>query len=403
MKLFRGLLPILLLLLAGCQGLSGGSPTPLPTVVLGSGGPTALAATPSAASGPAAVTASAEIVPARSADLGFASAGVVGEVKISEGDQVKAGDLLASLDSYSALQSAVDASQMALQNAQDGYAALVANAPVARASAELALAQAQKARDDANKAVQSKQFQRASPQTIDIARANLIVAQNALDDAETIYNQNKNRSSTDVVYAAALSQLAAAQQREQQAQYNLNYVSSLPDAVDIQIAQANLDLAEANLQAAIDSWNRVKDGPDPDLVAADQASIAAAQSALASAQSARDHAAIKAPFAGTVADLNAAAGETVVPGQAVLTLADLSDLQVETTDLSERDVDRVSLGQTATVSIPGLGKDVSGKVIHIASRATKEGGDVVYKVTIQLAEQPAGLRWGMSATVQISS
>ena len=403
MKLFRGLLPILLLLLAGCQGLSGGNPTPLPTVVLGSGGPTALAATPSAASGPAAVTASAEIVPARSADLGFASAGVVGEVKISEGDQVKAGDLLASLDSYSALQSAVDASQMALQNAQDGYAALVANAPVARASAELALAQAQKARDDANKAVQSKQFQRASPQTIDIARANLIVAQNALDDAETIYNQNKNRSSTDVVYAAALSQLAAAQQREQQAQYNLNYVSSLPDAVDIQIAQANLDLAEANLQAAIDSWNRVKDGPDPDLVAADQASIAAAQSALASAQSARDHAAIKAPFAGTVADLNAAAGETVVPGQVILTLADLSDLQVETTDLSERDVDRVSLGQTATVSIPGLGKDVSGKVIHIASRATKEGGDVVYKVTIQLAEQPAGLRWGMSATVQISS
>jgi HlyD family secretion protein len=31
------------------------------------------------------------------------------------------------------------------------------------------------------------------------------------------------------------------------------------------------------------------------------------------------------------------------------------------------------------------------------------GGDVTYKVTIELDEQPAGLRWGMSAEVEIQA
>ncbi|HWT78130.1 MAG TPA: hypothetical protein VN648_04930, partial [Candidatus Methylomirabilis sp.] len=288
------------LLLVGCQGITGARPTPLPTVVLGGNGqPAAGASSPTPAapvqSSSGSVSASTEVVPAQSADLGFIAPGKIQEMKVAEGDRVKVGDVLASQDNLAQLQAAVNASQLVLGTAQTDYDNLLANAPVARAAAELALAQAQKARDDANKAMQSKQFQRASQQTIDIARANLIVAQKALDDAEAIYNNNKNRSSTDVNYAAALSQLAAAQQRQQQSQANLNYVTSLPDAVDVQITQANLDVADANLQAAKDSWDRVKDGADPNLVAADQARIAAAQSDLATAQLALDRAAIKAP------------------------------------------------------------------------------------------------------------
>ena len=85
----------------------------------------------------------------------------------------------------------------------------------------------------------------------------------------------------------------------------------------------------------------------------------------------------------------------------VLTIANLNNLLVETTDLSERDVSQVNVGQPARVTVEGLGKTFLGKVIKIAPRSTKLGGDVVYKVTIELNEQPPGLRWGMSATVQI--
>jgi len=96
-------------------------------------------------------------------------------------------------------------------------------------------------------------------------------------------------------------------------------------------------------------------------------------------------------------------GETVVPGQVVVVIGDLSHMRIETTDLSERDVPRVRLGQTASVYIEALNREVSGKVIAIDQQAGTLGGDVVFKVTIELAEQPEGLLWGMSAEVRIQT
>ena len=96
-------------------------------------------------------------------------------------------------------------------------------------------------------------------------------------------------------------------------------------------------------------------------------------------------------------------GEMVTLGQIVLALADLSRLQGETTDLSEKDVSRVAVGDPATVFVTALGKEIKGRVLRIAPRATKVGGDVVYTVVIELDEQPAGLRWGMSVDVQVET
>jgi len=42
-------------------------------------------------------------------------------------------------------------------------------------------------------------------------------------------------------------------------------------------------------------------------------------------------------------------------------------------------------------------------VSAIAPEATTVGGDVVYKVTIELAEHPPDLRWGMSVEVEIEA
>ncbi len=109
-----------------------------------------------------------------------------------------------------------------------------------------------------------------------------------------------------------------------------------------------------------------------------------------------------APYAGTVVDIQIIPGETVQSGQTVLTLVDLDHLQIETTDLSERDVTRVEIGQSVDVYIEALGVTVKGKVIRISPIAETVGGDVVYPVTIQLSEQPEGLLWGMTAEVQIA-
>ena len=82
---------------------------------------------------------------------------------------------------------------------------------------------------------------------------------------------------------------------------------------------------------------------------------------------------------------------------------DLSNMRVETTDLSERDIPAVQIGQTANVFIDALDDNFSGKVVDIDRQSETVGGDVTYKVTIDLDQQPAGLRWGMSAEVEIQT
>jgi HlyD family secretion protein len=112
---------------------------------------------------------------------------------------------------------------------------------------------------------------------------------------------------------------------------------------------------------------------------------------------------LTAPIDGTIASVDISSAETVVPGQIVILLGDLAHFQIETTDLSERDVPAVQVGQQASVFIEALNADFGGKVVDIARQSTTVGGDVVFKVTIGLDEQPQGLYWGMSADVEIQT
>jgi HlyD family secretion protein len=71
--------------------------------------------------------------------------------------------------------------------------------------------------------------------------------------------------------------------------------------------------------------------------------------------------------------------------------------------VSERDVTRVQIGQPVQVFIDALGEDLTGEVSDIARTSTTLGGDVIYKVTVELDQQPEGLLWGMSADVKIET
>jgi multidrug resistance efflux pump len=93
--------------------------------------------------------------------------------------------------------------------------------------------------------------------------------------------------------------------------------------------------------------------------------------------------------------------ETVTPGEVVIVIGDLSGFRIETTDLSERDVPDVKIGQEVNVFVDALGQDFKGKVTDISNISSTLGGDVVYKVTVDFDQQPVGLLWGMSADVEI--
>jgi len=66
-------------------------------------------------------------------------------------------------------------------------------------------------------------------------------------------------------------------------------------------------------------------------------------------------------------------------------------------------VTRVQIEQPANIFIEALNEEFPGKVIDIDRVSSTVGGDVVFKVTIELDQQPQGLLWGMSADVQIQT
>ena len=111
---------------------------------------------------------------------------------------------------------------------------------------------------------------------------------------------------------------------------------------------------------------------------------------------------LAAPFDGTVTSLSAMPGEFVPSDQDIVTLATLDQLQLETTDLSERDIAKVKIGSPADISIAALNETFTGKVVGISPKATTVGGDTVFKVTIAFDEQPKELLWGMTAEVTIN-
>lgn len=125
-----------------------------------------------------------------------------------------------------------------------------------------------------------------------------------------------------------------------------------------------------------------------------QASVEIAQANLAQGT-------LIAPRDGVVASLSVIPGEFVQSDQAVITLATLDALQVETTDLSERDIAKVKIGAPVNIAIEALNDNFKGKIISISPIANTVGGDIVFKVTIAFDEQPKGLLWGMTAEVTI--
>ena len=175
--------------------------------------------------------------------------------------------------------------------------------------------------------------------------------------------------------------------------------------LDTTLLEAKVKEAEANLTVAQVQVNYLKRvGTDEVHLESAQAEADRAQALLDSAKATlATQSTLVAPFDGTIVSVDISPAETVVPGRVTISMGDLSKLQVETKDLSERDVPRVQVGQTARVFIKPLNQEFSGKVTDISRISSTVGGDVVFKVTIDLDKQPQNLLWGMSADVMIET
>jgi len=176
--------------------------------------------------------------------------------------------------------------------------------------------------------------------------------------------------------------------------------------LDTTILEARIAEAEAGVvtaQTQVDYLKRVGVGNAQEKIDAAVADVDRAQAMVDQLKAQLEQTTLVTPIAGTVVKVDVAPGETANPGQAIILIADLEHMRVETTDLSERDIPAVQIGQTAKVYVDALDETFEGKVVDIDRQSETVGGDVTYKVTIELASQPAGLRWGMSAEVEIQA
>ena len=331
----------------------------------------------------------------QSAVLNWQASGTVGAVHVQVGDQVQAGDILAELSPTSVSQSIILA-QADLVTAQRNLDNLL-NSNTQTAQAQLALVQAQKAYNSADATLDGFLGYNRNATSADIqnAEAQLTLAEQSLNNAQTFYNSVKDRPDTDATKAQAYTGLYNAQQAYTRAQNNLNYFLLEPSGSDLDEARAKLALAEAQLEDAQREWDRLKDGPDADDIRAAQARVDAAQAAVRMAY-------ISAAFGGTVTEANPTVGDLVSPNTIAFRVDDLSRLLVDV-QVSEIDINNIAVGQTVVVTFDAvLDQEYHGQVVQVDQAGTIVQGVVNFGVTVELTDPDEFVKPGMTAAVTIT-
>ncbi|EGX67646.1 efflux RND transporter periplasmic adaptor subunit [Collinsella tanakaei] len=192
------------------------------------------------------------------------------------------------------------------------------------------------------------------------------------------------------------------------------------DELDRAIAEAarSVEAAKADLATAKRGTDVVDEGGNTTYEVS-QDNVDAAKRALAAAQEGYDQAVAKAaertvtaPCNGNIVEMNAQVGASatgVESGKSLMQIADLSQMKV-TVQVSEEDIAKVAVGQTANVTFPAFPDlTLQGSVTGIASIASADGGTMSYDgsssvgfdVDILIAKPDYRLKPGMTAKVSL--
>lgn len=329
------------------------------------------------------VVAEAKVMPLRYATLSLQVGGSLAQVLVAEGDHVEAGQVLLRLESRE-LELGLVQADASLASAQARLAQLKRGpTPEDLAAAQQSVIAAQASYDH---------LLTPDPDELTILKSDSDKAKVVLDQAQFAYDRiggDTNPAAGSTVQRQNL-QIAWVDYQKALAAYNLK----------LHPGRAQTEQALSGIQSAKSQLARLQPAAED---------VAAAQAAVDGARAARDLAAerltrakLTAPFAGTLAAVDARVGETVSPGAPLVRLADLTAVQFETTDLTELAVGRISVGDTATATVDALpGVEFSGKVTRIRALGENRQGDIVYTVTVQPDRQDGRLRWNMTAAVSI--
>ena len=326
--------------------------------------------------------------------LAFPAGGHIEEILVKQGDQVTAGQVLASLGDRQQYQANLTATQLEVENAQQALDHLNKNADISSANAWLTLEDAKQAVIQAEIAwnlVDTADYQKQ----VDDAEIKVSDAKTTLDDAQTEFDKYANLAVDNPTRKTAETALNTAQDDYDSAVYARDQL-----IIDKNKAEASLQLAQALETKAQTNYDSTRQGPDPDQLKLAQMNLDTAMAHQTSAQAALDNLDIKAPFSGTIVDVNVSVGELVGADKWAVLVADFSEWYVETSDLTEQEVTKISIGQGANIkpdALPDL--QAKAEVTKIADRFYVQAGDVLYKVRLHVPQPDPAFRWGMTVEV----
>ncbi len=340
----------------------------------------------------AVVGATGTVRSSQTAILAWRTTGSVQAVYARVGDAVTSGKPLASL-ARASLPQAMILAEADLVTAQRNLETL-RQSSLARAQAFSNLVNDRKALDDAQRHRNLYNYDRGTEDQVASARAQYLLAQNKVDFYQSIYDHTPGDPEKDAKKAVALTNLQAAKTQRDKALENLNWFQGTPSQQDINEADAALYLAQAAYDDAQREWDRLKDGPDPQDVAAAEARVVAIQATL-------DQSALLAPFDGTITDVSAMPGDQVSPGVVAFRIDDLTPLLVDV-PVSEVDINRVKVGQPVNLSFDAIpGQNYNGRVSQVGHIGATTQGNVAFTVTVELLNADENVSPGMTAAVNI--
>jgi macrolide-specific efflux system membrane fusion protein len=215
---------------------------------------------------------------------------------------------------------------------------------------------------------------------LQVAKANLAVAQDALDTAETA---------------------EATPATGQNSQNNQN--SAQTAANNVTSAQAKLDQAQLDVQTAQQALdNTTLYAPGAGTVTAINGAVGQQSSSGSSSSSAQSSSSGNGGQGSSSNSNSSAASSSSGSGSGFITITNMTGLVVNTS-VAEIDVSKVKTGQKATVTLNALpDKPIQATVSSINLTPTTSGSVVSYGAQLALTSPPDGLRPGQSASVVIT-
>jgi HlyD family secretion protein len=369
------------------------------------------------------VSATGAVTPVRQVPLLFEGTGVVTEVLVNAGDTVRAGDVLARLDTVQA-EALLNEAALALDVQRRAYELLISPPrPEDIAVAQAALNSALAAMNAAASSGVSAQDQEIAYLQSELARNQLWQAQLQRDlaasvqgwspdvtallpnggaDVPTELIDRANAALAGLMPSMSAPDVSSFESSLNQAQYGVeiadsNYNAALSRGGDT----AGAASAQAAATAAQIALDRLTNGASQRDLAMAEIGLRQAELTVEAAQAALNRALLIAPFAGVIAVNNLVVGELPPTQAAAMLLVDNSRFYVDVA-VDETDVVDLALDQTTEIDFDALPDQLlTGHVSRINLLPTVVGQLVNYRVRVTLDPTEQPVRVGMTVTATI--